>query len=445
MIQGVITKEVVQLPGGPLQVGVGGSFRYEAQNDPNQNPNLTTLGLNQFSAVGHRTVESGYFEINAPILTSLEIDGSGRYDHYQEGYNRFSPKIGVKFMPFKQLALRGTFSKGFRAPSFAETSGSVIGFTSSKAPCSVQVQHGATASGTNCTGGSAYNQSYSIGFNTVGNPNIKPELSQSFTAGAVVQPTPWLSFTADYYNIKKTDVISGGPLSNQALAAFYGNGTMPAGYSVTPDVIDPAFPNAPLRALFVNSPFANAAALKTSGIDVSAQVQLHRDDLRFTSRAEATYILHYLFKPSADQPYTDFVGTQSPYVTSSGAGTPQWRGNWQNSVDYGPYSLTATTYYVSGYKAVGFDQFGTMDCNGGNTYQGSDPNFNCHVRRFIDVDLTGSVKVNDKFTFYANVINLTDAKAPLNAGNYAATNYNPTYTQIGAVGRTFRFGANFRF
>lgn len=167
--------------------------------------------------------------------------------------------------------------------------------------------------------------------------------------------------------------------------------------------------------------------------------------MRFTSRAEATYILHYLFKPSADQPYTDFVGTQSPYVTSSGAGTPQWRGNWQNSIDYGPYSLTATTYYVSGYKAVGFDQFGTMDCNGGSTYGGSDPNFNCHVRRFIDVDLTGSVRVNDKFTFYMNVINLTDEKAPLNAGNYAAVNYNPTYTQIGAVGRTFRFGANFRF
>ena len=445
MIQGVITKEVVQLPGGPLQVGVGGSFRYEAQNDPNQNPNLTTLGLNQFSAIGHRTVESGYFEINAPILTSLEIDGSGRYDHYEEGYNRFSPKVGVKFTPFKQLALRGTFSKGFRAPSFAESAGTVIGFTSTKAPCSIQLQHGATATATGCTGGSAYNQSYSIGFNTVGNPNIKPELSQSFTAGAVVQPTPWLSFTADYYNIKKTDVITGGPLSNQALAAFYGNGTMPAGYSVTPDVIDPAFPNAPTRALFVNAPFANAAALKTSGIDVSAQVQLHRDDLRFTSRAEATYILHYLFKPSADQPYTDFVGTQSPYVTSSGAGTPQWRGNWQNSVDYGPYSLTATTYYVSGYKAVGFDQFGTMDCNGGSTYGGSDPNFNCHVRRFIDVDLVGSVRVNDKFTFYMNVINLTDEKAPLNAGNYAATNYNPTYTQIGAVGRTFRFGANFRF
>ncbi|WP_137898767.1 TonB-dependent receptor [Sphingomonas sp. 2SG] len=447
MIQAVLTKDLFALPGGPLQLGVGGSFRYEAQNDPNQNPNLTTIGLNQYTAVGSRTVESGYFEVNAPVLTSLEINGSGRFDHYEEGYNRFSPKIGAKFTPFRQLAIRGTFSKGFRAPSFAETSGSVIGFTTAKAPCSIQAQHGGTvaADGT-CSGGSAYNQSYSIGFNTVGNPNIKPELSRSFTGGVVVQPLRWLSFTADYYNIKKTDVISGGPLSNQALAAYYAGTQLPNGYTVTPDAIDPAFPNAPQRALFVNSPFANAAALKTSGIDVSALVQLHpSDDLHVTSRAEATYILHYLFKPSADQPYSDFVGTQAPYITSSGAGTPQWRGNWQNSVEYGAYTLTGTAYYVAGYKAVAFDQFGTTDCNGGSTYGGSDPNFNCHVRRFIDVDLTGSVKVNDKFNFYFNVINLLDAKAPLNAGNYAATNYNPTYTQIGAVGRTFRFGANVHF
>ncbi|WP_287978489.1 TonB-dependent receptor [Sphingomonas sp.] len=443
MIQGVITKALFQLPGGPLQLGVGGSFRYEAQNDPNQNPNLTTLGLNQYTAVGHRTVESGYFEINAPVLTSLEINGSGRFDHYEEGYNKFSPKIGAKFTPIKQVAIRGTFSKGFRAPSFAELGGSVIGFTPAKPPCSLQLLHGAAATANGCTGGSAYNQSYSIGFATVGDPNIKPELSTSFTAGVVVQPARWLSFTADYYNIKKTDVISGGPLSNQALAAYYGNGTMPAGYSVTPDVIDPAYPNAPARALFVNSPFANAAALKTSGIDVSALVTLKPSaDVKFTSRAEATYILHYLFKSSADQPYVDFVGTQAPYITSSGAGTPQWRGNWQNSIDAGPYSLTATAYYVSGYKGVAYDQFLSSDCDGGSTYGGSDPNFNCHVRRFIDVDLTGSVKVNDRFTFYMNVINLTDAKAPLNGGNYAATNYNPTYTQIGAIGRTFRFGAN---
>lgn len=453
MIQAVITKDVFQLPGGPLQLGIGGSVRYEAVNDPNGNPNETTINLNQYSAVGNRTVESAYFEINAPILDKLEINGSGRFDHYQEGYNRFSPKIGVKFTPIRQLAIRGTFSKGFRAPSFAELSGSVVGFTSSRLPCTAAAQgaHGATitqgSTGSNvCTGGSAYNQAYSIGFNTVGNPNIKPELSTSFTGGVVLQPTRWLSFTADYYNIKKTQVISGGPLSNDALNAYYSGTALPAGYTITQDSVDPAFPNAINRALFVNSPYANAGGLKTSGIDGSALIQLKPlDNVHFSSRAEVTYILHYKFQQSDGAPYVDFVGTQAPYITSSGAGTPQWRGNWQNSLDVDRYTLTATAYYTSGYKAVAYDQFGSTDCTDGGTYQGSDGNFNCHVRRFIDVDLTGSVKVNDKFNLYFNVINLTDAKAPLNAGNYAATNYNPTYTQIGAVGRTFRIGANFKY
>ena len=446
MVQGVITKDLFQLPGGALQLGVGGSVRYEAQNDPSQNPDFTTINLNQFSAVGNRTVESAYFEVNAPILTSLEIDGSGRFDHYSEGYSHFSPKIGVKFTPIRQVALRGTFSKGFRAPSFAETSGSVVGFTAATPPCSLQAQHGATVTGTTCSGGSAYNQSYSIGFNTAGNPDIKPELSRSFTGGVVVQPLRWLSFTADYYNIKKTRVITGGPLSNQALAAYYAGTALPAGYSVTPDAIDPSFPNAPTRALFVNSPYANAAALKTSGLDFSALVQLKpTDDFHFTSRAEATYILHYDFKQSDADPFVDFVGTQAPFITSSGAGTPAWRGNWQNSIDYKAYTLTATAYYTSGYKAVAYDQFGTTDCNGGSTYGGTDPEFNCHVKHFVDVDLTGNVKVNDKFDLYFNVVNLLDQKAPLNAGNYAAVNYNPTYTQIGAVGRTIRVGANFQF
>jgi hypothetical protein len=53
--------------------------------------------------------------------------------------------------------------------------------------------------------------------------------------------------------------------------------------------------------------------------------------------------------------------------------------------------------------------------------------------------------IGSKFDLYFNVINLADQKAPLNAGNYAAVNYNPTYTQIGAVGRTIRIGANFQF
>ncbi|WP_235535006.1 TonB-dependent receptor plug domain-containing protein [Sphingomonas sp. Leaf339] len=445
-VQAVVTKDLFALPGGNLQLAVGGSFRYEAVNDPNQNANGQTINLNQFTAVGDRKVYSGYFEVNAPVFDKLEINGSGRYDHYSDGFSNFSPKIGAKFTPFRQLALRGTFSKGFRAPSFAERGGSVVGFTSARAPCSVRLQHGATGNETTCSGGSAYNASYGIGFNTIGNADLDPEKSTSFTAGTVVQPTRWLSFTVDYYNIKKTNIIAAAPLSSDALDAFYAGSALPAGYSITPDSPDPSFPNAPRRALFVNGPFANAAALKTQGIDFAAQVNFKpADDVRFTSRAEATWILNYKFKASDGAAYDDYVGTQAPYITSSGAGTPEWRGNWQNSIEWGAYTMTATAYYTDGYKAVAADQFGGTDCETSSTYQGTDPSFNCRVKHFINVDLTGSVKVNDQFDLYFNVVNLLDEDAPLNAGNYAGVNYNPTYHQIGVVGRTMRVGANFKF
>jgi iron complex outermembrane receptor protein len=69
----------------------------------------------------------------------------------------------------------------------------------------------------------------------------------------------------------------------------------------------------------------------------------------------------------------------------------------------------------------------------------------CKTKRFITVDAVGSYKLTDNITVYVNVLNLFDAKAPLNAPNYAANNYNPTYTQAGAVGRFFRVGANLKF
>lgn len=450
MAQGTVSKDLVDLPGGALQLGVGGSIRHESLDNPNANANQAFLGLNAVTASGKHWVEAAYFELDAPILTQLDVNLSGRYDHYSEGYGHFSPKIGAKFTPFKQLAIRGTYSRGFRAPTFAEINqGAVIGYTSATLPCSVAVQHGATQGADGkCTGGSPYTNPYSIGYNSTANPNIKPELSRSFTGGVVFQPFRWLSMTADYYNIKKTRVITGGPLAGTAIANYYAGQALPDGYTLVLDDADPAYPDAIRRIVQVNSPYANASALKTSGLDVSVLAQFKSDSgFSFSSQLEVTDIFNYDFKPSADSPYDHYVGTQAPYVLSSGAGTPKWRGNWQNSVTFDRFTLTGTAYYTSGYKAVAVDQYGYDDagnvtCANDGTYNGS---FNCHTKHFVDVDLVGQYKVNDDFTFYMNVINLFDAKAPLNAGNYAGVNYNPTWSQQGVIGRYFRAGATFKF
>ena len=434
MIQGVVTKELFQLPGGPLQFGVGAAIRYEKVNDPNANPNLTAIGVNQYSAKGNHTVSSAYFEVNAPIVKMLEVNVSGRYDHYSEGFNNFSPKVGAKFTPFRQLAIRGTYSKGFRAPSFAEGGqGSVIGFTtSSPLPAAFIAAHGSDA----------YTKPYSIGFNTVSNPDIKPEKSESFTGGAVFQPVRWLSLTADYYNIRKTGVITGGPNANDAIKAYYGGTAIPAGYGIVQDTPDPDAPSAQRRILLVNSPFVNAASLKTSGIDLAATAQFKLDDrIKFTSTVEVTDILKFDFSPG-DGTTLHYVGTQAPYILSSGAGTPKWRGNWQNTVEAGPATISATVYYTDGYKSVAEDQSGAGATTCADALYSS--TF-CYTKSFIDVDLVGSFKVNDQFTFYANVLNVGDRKPPINPANYAGINYNPTWSQQGIVGRFYRVGARVKF
>ena len=95
---------------------------------------------------GAHTVSAAYFEIDAPILKSLDVTASGRYDHYSEGFSHFSRKVGVKFTPIKELAIRGTYAEGFRAPTFAESGprSQYAGFVSTTPPCNFILQHGGT-------------------------------------------------------------------------------------------------------------------------------------------------------------------------------------------------------------------------------------------------------------------------------------------------------------
>ena len=60
----------------------------------------------------------GLAEIDAPVLKQLDLVASGRFDDYSTGQSNFSPKLGFKWTPIEMLAFRGTWSQGFRIPSF---------------------------------------------------------------------------------------------------------------------------------------------------------------------------------------------------------------------------------------------------------------------------------------------------------------------------------------
>ncbi len=77
----------------------GGQFRYEATNDPALNPVNDAQGLGNAKTIGNRTVASAFAELGMPVTDKIEVNASGRYDHYSDFGDNFSPKIGVKFTP----------------------------------------------------------------------------------------------------------------------------------------------------------------------------------------------------------------------------------------------------------------------------------------------------------------------------------------------------------
>ncbi|MES2097531.1 MAG: TonB-dependent receptor [Pseudomonadota bacterium] len=463
-----ISKTLLDLPGGPLQFLIGGQVRREKLTNNNQNAALDTYGLTTSSAFGQHTVYAAYFELDAPILKSLDVNLSGRYDNYSEGFSHFSPKVGIKFQPIPEFAVRGTYSQGFRAPTFAESGprSQYAGFVTTVPPCNFQLLHGGTGTTASCaSGGNPYNLSYSLGRGVTGNPNLEPETSRSFTLGAIFQPTKWFSLTADYYNVKKSNLIVAGPLIGQAVTAYYNATTLAAaqaavaavgaGYSVnTVDAIDPLFPAALPRVLIINVPFVNANYALTSGLDLAATANFRIGGVKFTSKIEVTHIFKYNLHTSAG--VQEYAGTFGPYDLSSGNGTPDWRGNWQNTIEVGAFSLSATAYYVGKIKEVSTDQQSapyTTSCSA-NLYKVPttsplyDPGYNafCYVNSFINVDLNASIRVNDGFTFYMNVGNVLNARAPVAPAAYAsAPNFLTTWHYAGLVGRKFSAGASFKF
>ncbi len=450
----VLSKGLFQLPGGTTTLGVGGQVRYESLSDPSLNPddplnpNAQYLPqINPFSAFGSRKVGSTFFELGVPLIKQVTVDVSGRYDQYSEGFSNFAPKVGVIVKPIEQVTFRGTFSKGFRVPSFAETGGANVGFISYTPSNQNFINQHLNVTG---TGPDAYAQTYSVGLNTVGNPNLKPETSTNFTGGMIIQPKPWVSVSADYYYIKKDNYVVTADYST-ALTNYFAGLPLPGGTSVTPSVADPDHPGAMPSAGYVNIGYINAASLVTDGFDLNLSATtrlpgrlLH--DVKLISSGTATYVDRYdINYPGIGVEH--YAGTLGPDNVTSASGTPRWRASWANTFIYKKLAVTATVNYTSGYKLTAEDITGpgtANDCSQAQQGFAGDP-LRCNVNSFVDVDLTINYALNDRLHLYTNIYNLFDRNAPLDTGTYGGYQYNPSWGSAGILGRAFRFGVTGKF
>jgi iron complex outermembrane receptor protein len=423
------TREFGQLPGGPIGIAVGGEFRHES-TDSEATPFTDIndiVGLGYAAARASRNISSLYTELALPVIKQLEFQLALRTDQYSDFGNSTTPKIGFKFTPIQQLAIRGTYAEGFRAPGPAESGTSAVSaFTTfSRDPLRCPV----TGLSADCADGK------NVGAVTVGNKNLKPEKSQSYSLGFILEPIKNTSVSVDYWRIVRKNEITGSDAASIiADPSKFPDATVVRG-EPTSD-----FPGLAGPILLVKAPYINAGQTRTSGVDIDLR---SRFDLNSYGRMTAglTVSQMFEFKRTSGGVTQNFVGTHGDTNLSGNGGTPRTRASASLAWDRGPFNLTTSVNYVSGIEDK--NEAGG-ECLDVDPVTGN-PLKNCRIASFTTVDLFGRWNVSKQWEVTAAIANIFDRLAPLDVQTYGRINYNPSLHQSGAVGRYFTLGARYTF
>ncbi|CUI07263.1 TonB-dependent receptor [Janthinobacterium sp. CG23_2] len=422
------SRELMELPGGKMGIAVGAEYRKE-KTDSQATPytDINDIAGQGYSASkGSRNVTALYTELAVPVLKSVELQFALRTDDYSDYGRSTTPKVGFKFTPTSTLAFRGTYAEGFRAPSAAENGDSAVAaFTTiSNDPIRCPV----TKLTADCS-----NQS--VGAITVGNKNIKPEESKSYSLGMVLEPIKNVNLSLDLWQIVRNGEINGAdPGAVVANPAGYPDAEIVRGEATT------NFPNLPGQILMVRAPYLNAGKTKTNGVDLDLRARYNMGSSgKLSSGVTLTYMREFT-RTNADGTVLEFAGTHGDTNLSGNGGTPKTKVRFTMGWENGPFQLTGNVNYVSSISDT--NQVGgeclDLDENGVAL-------LNCRIASFTTLDTFGKWAVSKNFELTASISNLFNKKAPLDVQTYGRINYNPSLHQSGAVGRYFTLAGRYTF
>jgi len=490
------TGSLFDLPAGPLQMAVGASYRdthYSFLNDT-----LTTQGRSfqdqalgiypSGNSAGDINVKELYGELSIPILKdsivkdfSLEL--GGRISDYSTTGTSYTYKALGDLAVTDWLRFRGGYNRAERAPNIAElflapqqtfaanTAGdpcsrlNPLSFSANpatnptnagnvEAVCRVLMdQTGAVNAKTQYYNNVQSNSTFSFAFPTlVGNPNLKPEKADTWTAGIVLSSpfsTPFLSrlrLSVDYYNISVHDAI--GPQSIAiALQQCFDVNLNPLVATDPVAAANTAFcqhvpRNADQGVLGnVTTTYVNNGRFKTDGIDAQLDWGMSAGPGTVSLNVVGSYLLNFKSSGLPTNPLVQYAGTFGTVDNGLNGAEYRWKLLTNLGYKWGPASLGLEWQHLPSIEDSSENQFPN-----GTPTTGA-PAYDLFA-------LSGSYDITDNFTLRAGVDNLFDKSPPLTGINTAntspATNgqlsggsYNATYYDT--LGRRFYVGANMKF
>src|SRR6266853_466568 len=330
-------------------IAVGGEHR---QYDGAFNPDpARQTGESQdspaFPVAASFHVNEAYLELSLPLLKSLGASAAARYSDYSTFGSTTTYKGGLRWQPIDDLAVRGTYSTGFRAPNLGELYGLTQFAATLVDPCGptpgpvIPLPAGCVAQGVKPGFVQALTQTLTF---TGGNPNLKPEKSDSYTIGLQYRAgwaqrhgaTDKLTFDASYYNHKVKGAIQAEDIQALLNTCIAAGGT-------DPQLCAP-FTRQSNGNLNVPKNFlANMAEIDTSGIDFKTNWLSEPFSLGHLSAAlQATRVNDY---KAVDQ--LGLVAQRAVGVEVSDSAIPRWRSNVQLGWGVGGWEATWGLRFLS--------------------------------------------------------------------------------------------------
>ncbi len=425
-ISGDLGKYGMTLPWANNGVGIAFGVEYR-KNTLELNPDQAYQNSTEpeFPVSGNTIAKEFFAELNVPIVEErpffqlLSLESAYRYSDYNTGFNTHTYKLGLNWSPVSEVRFRGSYQRAVRAPNVVELFASRSKFeveltelaNGTFDPCSGPTPFATFAQCAN-TGVTAAQYGNIVDnpagqFNAIigGNENLKPEKADTWSFGAVFEPSfvPRLTISVDYFNIRVKDLI-GSVNPNLALKNCL--------YNADPQSCA-AINRGPGGTLFLtNDGFferfnVNTGSLRTSGIDLTIDYRVPLDTMGSLSfNLVGTYLDSYKTKPLPTSPADDIYECSGLYGGLCGRPRPEWRHKLLTSWAT-PFGLDVglTWRYVS---AVKISQTSSQAALTGSF---AEINRKLNSRSYFDLSLGYDLFDNARLTVGIN--NILDKNPPL--------------------------------
>lgn len=406
---------------GPVSIAAGFEYRKESFSSTADALSLASawnVGNYKGGSNGYNVKEL-FGEILVPLLKdsavakNLEFNGAVRRTDYSTSSSVTTWKAGLIWEMNDDFRLRGTRSRDIRAPNlndlFAPNSQFVNAYLDRTQPDSPQVPN-FTANG--------------------GNPLLKPEIADTWTAGGVYSPQwlPGFSISADWYKINIKDAISAvGAQTIIDMCYGYDRPKNPAACDSI--VLAPGATNLVNATIYTSG--INAQNVAVEGIDYEANYRANLDRI-FEALPGAINLRLLVSQRLKDE--TNLPGDSSP--PNLGIYTNlKWQGMFTGTYALGPSRTTLTTRYLGPGKIT--NQPATSQTGLADAFNHVDAVWYFELAENYDIMIGGR-----QVTVFGVVENLFDRDPqPIPSDG---TSFG-TAAPYDLLGRTYRLGMRFKF